>query len=394
MGSPPGPAAETPTPAPDAALADDDDGDAGAAAAAASLVRPADPPRATFLGRDPKAVAAQAISHATPTTCQARTRLYRGGKLEREGFPVADISDWLADPSAVVWLDLHNPDHEDLSVLSAEFGLHPLAVEDAVEYHERTKLDRYHSHLFLLAYGVKLDGQSGELVTSELAAFVTPRALITVRKDDGLDIGMVARLLGQEPRPGRRWGQLPAARRCSTSSSTATSPPSRPSTTVIEELEDLLFDETAARPGRAAAQLRAAQEPGHAAPGGAADARGGQHPDAPRPARRHRARCTPYYQDVYDHVLRATEWTESLRDLVTHDPGDQPDHPGQPAERDHEEGHQLGRDHRRPDRVTGFYGKNVPYPGFARSWGVLAALGIMVVVASALYVAFKRWDWL
>ena len=25
----------------------------------------------------------------------------------------------------------------------------------------------------------------------------------------------------------------------------------------------------------------------------------------------------PYYQDVYDHVLRATEWTESLRDLVT-----------------------------------------------------------------------------
>ena len=92
MGSPTGPAAETPA----AALADDarDDSDGGAAAAQATLVPES---RETFLGRDPKAVAAQAISHATPTSCQARTRLYRGGKLEREGFPVADISDWLAD---------------------------------------------------------------------------------------------------------------------------------------------------------------------------------------------------------------------------------------------------------------------------------------------------------
>ena len=32
----------------------------------------------------------------------------------------------------------------------------------------------------------------------------------------------------------------------------------------------------------------------------------------------------PYYQDVYDHVLRATEWTESLRDLVDDDPRDEP----------------------------------------------------------------------
>ena len=137
MGSPPGPAAETPTPAPGggAVLADFARGD-GAAQAQASLVLPAPAPAAagaTFLGRDPKAVAAQAISHVTPTTCQARTRLYRGGKLEREGFPVAEISDWLADESAVVWLDLHNPDHDDLAVLSAEFGLHPLAVEDAVQ---------------------------------------------------------------------------------------------------------------------------------------------------------------------------------------------------------------------------------------------------------------------
>jgi magnesium transporter len=76
-------------------------------------------------------------------------------------------------------------------VLSEEFGLHPLAVEDAVHEHQRPKLDRYRTYLFLSAYGARLDTRTGELVTSELAAFVTGRALITVRKDDGLDIGAV-----------------------------------------------------------------------------------------------------------------------------------------------------------------------------------------------------------
>ncbi len=64
-------------------------------------------------------------------------------------------------------------------------------MEDAVHEHQRPKLDRYQSHLFLTAYGARLDTESGELATSELSAFITPRALITVRKDDGLDIGAV-----------------------------------------------------------------------------------------------------------------------------------------------------------------------------------------------------------
>ena len=150
------------------------------------------PPAAeTFGGRDPQTVAAATISQVTPTKCQARTRLYRDGHLELEGFPVTDISDYMDDPTATIWLDLRSPDREDLDVLSEEFGLHPLAVEDAVYERQRPKLDRYNSHLFLTAYSAKLDTSTGELATSELAAFVTGRALITVRKDDGLDIGVV-----------------------------------------------------------------------------------------------------------------------------------------------------------------------------------------------------------
>ncbi|MBO0817890.1 MAG: hypothetical protein J2P30_22385, partial [Actinobacteria bacterium] len=125
----------------------------------------------TFHGQDPETAALPCISHATPTRCQARTRLYRNGQLELEGFPVADISNYMNDQDVTVWLDLRDPDHDDLGVLSEEFGLHPLAVEDAGNERQRPKLDRYRTHLFLTAYAVKLDTGTGQLAASEIDAF-------------------------------------------------------------------------------------------------------------------------------------------------------------------------------------------------------------------------------
>ena len=101
----------------------------------------------TFRGLDPDRVATSAIREFSPTKCQARTRLYRDGNLELEGFPVAEISDHLADEAVTIWLDLRGPDRDDLAVLSDEFGLHALAVEDAVDEHQRPKLDRYPAHV-------------------------------------------------------------------------------------------------------------------------------------------------------------------------------------------------------------------------------------------------------
>src|ERR1700754_2369761 len=112
------------------------------------------------------------------------TRCYRDGKLIDEGFPVARVSDHLAEEDTVVWSDLCQPTEADLSAVSEELGLHPLAVEDAVHPHQRPKLDHYASHLFLTAYSVGLDNDTGELRTAEVAAFILPRALVTVRKSD------------------------------------------------------------------------------------------------------------------------------------------------------------------------------------------------------------------
>src|SRR6185369_12135201 len=110
---------------------------------------------------------------------RARTRLYRDGTLLLHDFPVADISEHLADPASVVWLDLCRPTAADFEMVNTEFGLHELAVEDALHESQRPKLDRYATHLFISAYAVTLEDRGTRLDTSEIAVFLTDHALIT-----------------------------------------------------------------------------------------------------------------------------------------------------------------------------------------------------------------------
>ena len=102
----------------------------------------------------------------------------------------------------------------------------------------------------------------------------------------------------------------------------------------------------------------------------------------------------PYFQDVYDHALRATEWTESLRDLVT-----------TIVETNLTlQGNRLNVITKKvtswaaiiavPTAITGWYGQNLPYPGFAARSGLLTSAALIVVVSVALYTTFKKMDWL
>jgi magnesium transporter len=346
----------------------------------------------TFHGRDPETVAASAICHDTPTKCQARTRLYRNGTLELEGFPVKEISDHLADADATVWLDLRDPDRDDLAVLMDEFGLHPLAVEDAVQDYERPKLDRYRSHLFLTAYGARLRDASGELVTSELAAFVTKQALITVRKDDGLDIGAVV----------ERWDASPDLAKYGVGYllhglldyvvdghfETVQSLDQ-----AIETLEDQLFapdspeQEVQKRSfelRKSLVLLRRIVMP----------MREVVNSLMRRDLQVVSEQLMPYYQDVYDHVLRATEWTESLRDLVTTILETNLTIQGNRMNVITKKVTSWAAIIAVPTFITGFYGMNVPYPGFGKMLGFEISAAIMIFSGVLLYMVFKHNDWL
>jgi magnesium transporter len=346
----------------------------------------------TFHGSDPDSVAAASICKITPTTCRARTRLYRDGILEQEGFPVAEISDYLADDAVVIWLDLHDPDRSDLAVLSDEFGLHSVAIENAVNRGQRPKVDRYQSYLFLNAYGAQLDAGTGELVTSELAAFVTPRALITVRKDDGLDIGAVVERWDASPELAKfgvgylLYGLLDYI--VDTHFDAVQSMDD-----AVETLEDQLFADApqnlqvqrrSFELRKSLVLLRRIVIP----------MREVVNTLMRRDLHVVGADLMPYYQDVYDHVLRAAEWTDSLRDLVNSILETNLTIQGNRMNIITKKVTSWAAIIAVPTFITGFYGMNVPYPGFSRTAGLTASITIMIVAALVLYTIFKRKDWL
>ena len=102
----------------------------------------------------------------------------------------------------------------------------------------------------------------------------------------------------------------------------------------------------------------------------------------------------PLYADLYDHVLRASEWTESLRDMVT--TVFETNLSLQDA--------RLNTVMKKltgwaaiiavPTAITGFYGQNVTYPGINTVVGFIASTALIVVLVVVLYVMFKRRDWL
>jgi hypothetical protein len=67
---------------------------------------------------------------------------------------------------------------------------------------------------------------------------------------------------------------------------------------------------------------------------------------------------------------------------------------GRPAQRDHEKLAAWAAIIAVPTAVTGFYGQNIPYPGFGRHSGVITSCVIMIVLAGGLYWLLRRNDWL
>jgi magnesium transporter len=322
----------------------------------------------------------------------SRTRVYRNGVLEAEGFPVAEVSDYLADPAATVWLDFCGSTEADLAAISEELGLHALAVEDAVHEHQRAKLDRYDSHAFLTAYSAVLDKAQGTLAVSELAAFITSHALVTVRKDENFAIDeVVARWdsAGELAKNGVGFlvhglvdyvvdGHFAVVQALDEQ---------------IEALEDLVFDE---HPHYADMQRRsfALRKSLVQVRRVVLPMREVVNAIMRRDLRIVDGEMQPYFQDVYDHVLRASEWTESLRDLVTTIRETQLSIQGNRLNSIMKKVTSWAAIIAIPTAVTGFYGQNVPYPGFQTVAGFWTSTAVIIVLSVGLYVAFKKRDWL
>ncbi|MBX3287668.1 MAG: magnesium transporter CorA family protein [Actinobacteria bacterium] len=322
-----------------------------------------------------------------------RSRVYRQGAVEAWDVEVEAVSEHLAHDGCVVWIDLVGDEIDRcLDVLADELGLHELAVEDALDPHHRPQLGHFIDHLLLTCPAARIDVGSGDLQVLPMTAFIGDRWLITVHPDGA---GIIDRML-------ERWDASPELAVHGVSFlvyglldvvvdsyfDTVSA-----FDDFYDEISDAIFAERPIDPDRQAHwfQMRRALFRFHriAVP---------MREAVSSLMRRERGSVAeelyPYYQDVYDHVLRVSEATDGLRDLVA----------------TIVETNLSLRDYRQnqimkkvtswaaiiavPTLVTGYYGMNVPYPGFAHRAGMWWATGLIVVLSAALYTTFRRKDWL
>ncbi|MEU8797962.1 magnesium transporter CorA family protein [Spirillospora sp. NPDC048819] len=353
--------------------------------------RPSRSPRPSRTARpsetDIEAHPANRIGAAPP-----RTRAWRGGRLQAEGFPVHELREYLRQPDVVVWLDLCGPRHEDLHVISDELALDPVAVEDAVSRDERAKLDRYDGYSFLNVYIPVLDGT--DLTLHELSAFVSERALVTVRQNPDLDIDELV----------RRWDGTAGADLGDTGASW-----------LLHGMLDLVVDR----------QLEAVEALDDEADAVEELVFGDEFPVKEIQRRSYRLRkalaglrrialpmrdvlntllrrdlrlvpppLVPYFQDVGDHAWRVAEWTDAVRERVS----------DLLETRLALQSNRVNEVMKKlagwaaivavPTAVTGFHGQNVLFPGAEDRSGFITSTVIIVVSCVTLYLIFKRRDWL
>lgn len=321
-----------------------------------------------------------------------QTRAYVDGRCQAEGFALTEVSEWLKRDDTVVWVDLCEATEADLDVLAEELDLHDLAVEDALEPHQRPKLDHYASHLFLSCRAVSVDRDHARLDELEIDSFIGDRWLLTVRESEG---GVMDRVVA-------RWDR---------STDIAAHGVSFLLYGLLDVVVDGYFDAVEAfdeyydevSEGIFADEPLAPSQQRHWFEMRRSLVRFHRLVVPMRETvsglmrREHSIvgeDLLPYYQDVYDHILRVSESSESLRDLVS----------------TIVETNLSLRDYRQnlvmkkvtswaaivavPTLITGFYGMNVPYPGYGTHAGVLVSSLLIIVLSAALFVSFRRREWL
>ena len=344
---------------------------------------------------EPGGSGTDAAEAPAPSPGEWRSRAYRSGELVTRGFPLADLSEWLEEDDVTVWLHLPDPTPDQMKELSEELGLHELAVEDVYQ-RQRPKIDRYEGHSLLSVYAVSAVDGSGLLHAIPLTAFITDRALITVHRGEEFPIDGVMKRWDDSADLAKYGvafllyglidyivdGYFDALQTFDD---------------IVEELSDNIFEHASAKDKDNGYGLRRSFELRR----GLLTARRVITPmrEVVNTLMR-RDVCAmdnamvPYFQDVYDHTLRAADWTDNLRDLIS-------------TIRETYLAIQSNRMNlimkkvtswaaiiAVPTAVTGWYGQNLPYPGFQTGFGLWTSTGLIVGISVALYFTFRSRDWL
>ncbi len=128
------------------------------------------------------------------------TAIYRDGRRIDTPPTVAATARRLREyPRDMAWIGLFRPTESQLLPAAEEFGLHELAVEDAIVAHQRPKLERYGDTLFVVLRAATYLDKEEEVEFGEIHVFVGPNFVVTVRHSRTPDLGRVRRRMEDDP---------------------------------------------------------------------------------------------------------------------------------------------------------------------------------------------------
>lgn len=308
------------------------------------------------------------------------------------GLPVSAISDVIANPQELLWVDIVDPTPEDLAVIEQEFGFHQLAMEDAARHNQRPKIDTYDTFFFLVFYGLQNGTSDTAIEPVELNLFIGRNYVVTVHhghlnvleetsnrwRGDVSRIGHSdAGILVYSILDAIVDGYFPIIDHISDR---------------IEELEESLFgkyenslQEDIFRLKRDLLTIRRILSP----------QRDVMNMLVRRESPLFDAETIVYFQDIYDHILRVTDAIDTYRDLIS-------------TALDtyvSVQSNNLNQVMKRMTAasiilmsmalVTGVYGMNFQHmPELNWGLGYFLALALMVGIGSALFRVFRKIDYL
>jgi magnesium transporter len=128
---------------------------------------------------------------------------YRDGVRQTEPSSYLGAVERARSGEGFVWIGLHEPSDDELDHIAADFGLHPLAIEDAIHAHQRPKLEHYEESLFVVLKTVayvehdEVTATSEIITTGEVMVFLGENFAVTVRHGDHSGLAAVRRRLEQ-----------------------------------------------------------------------------------------------------------------------------------------------------------------------------------------------------
>jgi magnesium transporter len=294
-------------------------------------------------------------------------------------------------PGKFVWIGLYEPTEEEFASLRREFNLHPLAVEDAIHAHQRPKLEVYDDMVFLVLKTARYVDPTEVIQLGELLVFLGHDYVITVRHGEASSLAPVREALEADPAHLRR-GPGAVLHAILDRVVDDYQPAIEGLETDIDEVEEELFSGERTNPAERIYRLQR-------------EVLGFRKATAPlvdpiaRLAAGHHEQIHPeirdYFRDVNDHLIRARDQLDAMRDLLA----------GSLQANLAQVGVRQNDDVRRisawvaiiavPTAIAGIYGMNFEHiPELKWEFGYPAALLVMVTICSTLYRYFKRSGWL